>query len=573
MVRKAVFYNLKQPIQKRLLFMKPRSSSSSHSFSNSRPQGFNQPKPAVVPASAFYYDAPVVTPVTTGRNVSSNNSLKSSKSTATFRKEELVSMSPFYHDDRPLNHARHPRIGSVHVGLPAAAKVLEPSKKSSHQQRHIQQKKRVQRLVVLLAGALLAGGLLVSGLFQLGQWAVSHYAPMAPVDNFEASTVKPDSSLPLTTSARFLQNSAFELPTLRVNQTALMGIDSWLNPSLTWPYERVALAPLPPLALPAETINTTLQSDLDSLALQLGLGFRPHVLFYDPFSNTHAELNAQEPVPSASVIKLPLLYLYGLRLASGIASPSDTLLLEERHRVEGSGIWIGKPAHSRFSLGETAANMIQSSDNVATEMMLESLGGVEKVNQQWRALGYSSTRVRNQLPDKAGMNTISMTEMVQTLMGIQHHSVFQSGQANLQLMDILEKTHNRRLIPGMLPKETKVFHKTGDIGKSLGESALVQLPDGRYYYLAMMVERPHNNGLAADFIRLFSKRVYEYQVSHNVVRNQPLLATISGDRNLLPVVAVIDSVRLTPSAPTIVSAASSVVASSLPTPPDSVEVF
>jgi beta-lactamase class A len=313
---------------------------------------------------------------------------------------------------------------------------------------------------------------------------------------------------------------------------------------------------LPPLALPAETINTVLQSDLTLLASQLGFGFRPHVLFYDPFSSTHAELNAFESVPSASVIKLPLLYLYGLRLASGVAQPTDSLLLEERHRVEGSGIWIGKPAHSRFSLGETAANMIQTSDNVATEMMLESLGGVEKVNQQWRALGYTSTRVRNQLPDKAGMNTVSMAEMVQTLMGIQHHSVFQGGQANLQLMDILEKTHNRRLIAGLLPKETKVFHKTGDIGKSLGESAMVQLPDGRYYYLAMMVERPHNNGQAADFIRLFSKRVYDYQVAHKVVRNGALMASVVSAGVGVPV----DS--------------SGVIATALPVPPaEAVEVF
>ena len=541
--------------------MKPRSSSSSsssQSFSSNRSQGFSQQKPAVSPAASFYYDAPIVpTPTVAGRSTVANKSpLKSSQSINAARKESKGSMSPFYNDDVPLNRSLPPRVGRVHAGFPAKASVVAPAVKKSHQRRHVQQKKRVQRFVVLLASVLLAGGLLLSGLFQLGQWAIGHYVPSSTsAEILESPTESP-----------VFSTASFDVPPPRVNQTALLGVESWLNPSLNWPYEQVNLAPLPPLALPSEAINTALQSDLTLLASQLGSGFRPHVLFYDPFSNTHAELNAFEPVPSASVIKLPLLYLYGLRLASGVAQPTDSLLLEERHRVEGSGIWIGKPAHSRFSLGETAANMIQTSDNVATEMMLESLGGVEKVNQQWRALGYTSTRVRNQLPDKAGMNTVSMAEMVQTLMGIQHHSVFQGGQANLQLMDILEKTRNRRLIAGLLPKETKVFHKTGDIGKSLGESALVQLPDGRYYYLAMMVERPHNNGQAADFIRLFSKRVYDFQVGHKVVRNQPLMASVSGVNGSGMVATVADRSAVATVLP--VSAVTS-----LPTPPEAVEVF
>lgn len=543
--------------------MKPRTSSSSQSFSSNRPQGFSQQKPAVVPAASFYYDeAQRVLPPVTGRATSANKQLLN----PALGKESRVSMSPFYNDDVPLNRPSSSRVGKVHVGFPAKASVAAPAPEKSHQRRHIQQKKRVQRLIVLLASVLLAGGLLLSGLFQLGQWAIHQYMPSATTAEILQSPTEMANSPVLSTAS-------FDVAPPRVNQTALLGVQSWLNPSLNWPYERVNLAPLPPLALPSETINTALQSDLTLLASQLGSGFRPHVLFYDPFSNTHAELNAFEPVPSASVIKLPLLYLYGLRLASGVAQLTDSLLLEERHRVEGSGIWIGKPAHSRFSLGETAANMIQTSDNVATEMMLESLGGVEKVNQQWRALGYTSTRVRNQLPDKAGMNTVSMAEMVQTLMGIQHHSVFQGGQANLQLMDILEKTRNRRLIAGLLPKETKVFHKTGDIGKSLGESAMVQLPDGRYYYLAMMIERPHNNGLAADFIRLFSKRVYDYEVGHNVVRNQPLMASVLEIKNLSTAVSVPSASVVVQHPSPMVAEASSVATDELPAPPEAVEVF
>ena len=547
--KKASLHLLSNPAKKSCFFMKPRFSASSNVA-----RGVNSQKPALTPATSFYYDA-AVEPSTKGETATSSGVAKTAQSATAWHEEIPITPSPFHPNTHPFNRPIHQKVGRVHVGLPAQSPTVD-KRKRSHQQRHTQQKKRTQRLLILLSGVLLAGGLLISGLLQLGQWVTHQTATQQSVLVERPIPASFGGFSSLATHSGVFKGEPVNAPSLRANQTTLFGVDSWLNPALNWPYERVALAPLPPLALPSETVNGTLQAYLDSSALQLGSSFRPHVLFYDPFSNTHAELNAQEPVPSASVIKLPLLYLYGLRLASGVNQPTDSLLLEERHRVEGSGIWIGKPEHSRFTLGETAANMIQTSDNVATEMMLEALGGVDRVNQQWNALGYASTRVRNQLPDKAGLNTISMVEMVQTLMGIQHHGVFQSTQVSGYLMDILEKTHNRRLIPSLLPKGTRVFHKTGDIGKSLGESAMVQLPDGRYYYLAMMVERPHNNGQAADFIRLFSKRVFDYQVAHKMVRNGALMASVASAGAGVPV----DS--------------SGVIATALPVPSaEAVEVF
>ena len=570
--------------------MKPRPSSAAYSE-------LNAPLPKTVglqgaSADLFYYD-----------NTPSSASVPTLSITPSSPiAQEFPLMSSDYRSTSSIGQPveRKPRTIAqpVQARLPVNAST---TKKKGAQHRYIQQKQRFQRLMLVVLAGVLAVCLLGLGLMQLAQWIVAYTMPQTlPSTTVSARLMVPPqqgqvgavaSSFTPMASAYSVNVDSLFVPyrvtgvvkgeplnavDVRVNQTVLPSVDAWFANGLHWPYAGVTPAPLTPLPLPAETTNVVLQQTLNQMAGQLSMAFKPHVLFYDPFSNTHAGINATDAVPSASVIKLPLLYLYGLQLAAGTMQPTQPILLEKRHRVEGSGIWIGRPEHSLFKLHETAANMIQSSDNVATEMMLEALGGVDKVNAQWAGLGYHQTRVRNQLPDKVGLNTISMQEMVQTLMGIQQHPVFQAGQTNVALMDILEHTRNRRLIPGLLPPNTRVFHKTGDIGKSLGESALVQLPDGRYYYLAMMIERPHNSAAAAEFIRQFSQKVYAYQVTHPVVANKALLASVQAVTKGAVEQQQVQSSSGVVSTPPIV--ANTVVTDATntlvtPPPPEAVEVF
>jgi beta-lactamase class A len=240
---------------------------------------------------------------------------------------------------------------------------------------------------------------------------------------------------------------------------------------------------------------------------------RPHIMLLDAQTLEWAGYREQGEVSSASVIKLPLLYLYALHVNAGTLDPMDFIHYAERHRVSGSGRWQFQGVNQYFTGFQTAEAMIQSSDNSATEMMIDLLGGKNSVNQQLEALGLQETRLRETLPDLNGYNTISPYEMVGLLLQLKEHPIF-SEETRAMILGILEGTHNRGLIPALLPKETLVAHKTGDIGKSLGEAALVYLPDGRTYYLAVMVERSHNDYNAKTFIQTLSKAIWDDYMSH-----------------------------------------------------------
>jgi len=67
----------------------------------------------------------------------------------------------------------------------------------------------------------------------------------------------------------------------------------------------------------------------------------------------------------------------------------------------------GKPLGTRFPVYETATEMIRVSDNSATNLLIQRLGGMPSLNRRFTALGLTATVLNNWLPDLKGTNTTS----------------------------------------------------------------------------------------------------------------------------------------------------------------------
>jgi len=237
--------------------------------------------------------------------------------------------------------------------------------------------------------------------------------------------------------------------------------------------------------------------------------YRPYFYFYNPQDNTYVEINGYSPVPAASVIKLPILLHYLLSLDENMLTVDTPLLYAEFHRAGGAGILQYQPAGQDLKANDVAAQMIRISDNTCTNMMISYLGGTDAVNRRLAELGLVHTRIRNWLPDLTGTNTISPYEMVSILYNIDHGPLI-SELSRYNGINILESTHNRRLLVAPLPQEAKVAHKTGDIGTAIGDSGIVYLPDGRKYFISMQVERPFNDYTVRDMVQRASRMIYDH---------------------------------------------------------------
>lgn len=241
----------------------------------------------------------------------------------------------------------------------------------------------------------------------------------------------------------------------------------------------------------------------------------PGIFVWDYQTGAFVNINADKEFPTASIIKLPLLHQLFRRVESGQIDLNDIMKLTEYYRTPGSGFIQCKAEGTVFTMKKLAEEMIQESDNSATNMILASVGGVDQMNRNMRDWGFSSSHMSNWLPDLDGTNVATPMDMGTMLYNIDNDS-FHTLSSTLTMTDIMSHVKNRFLIQSSLPDGAAFIHKTGDIGNMLGDAGIVTLPDNRKYIVVMMVKRPWNSYMAKQFIIDAAKTVYNSYASNSL---------------------------------------------------------
>jgi beta-lactamase class A len=74
----------------------------------------------------------------------------------------------------------------------------------------------------------------------------------------------------------------------------------------------------------------------------------------------------------------------------------------------------------------------------------------------------------------------------------------------------MQGTVTNTLLPAGLEKGAIIAHKTGDIGTTLGDAGIIDMPNGKRYIMAVMVKRPHNDENGRKLIQEISREVYQH---------------------------------------------------------------
>lgn len=301
------------------------------------------------------------------------------------------------------------------------------------------------------------------------------------------------------------------------------GMKAQMRPSLDWitvpphslatlPTQSLAQSPDPLklLDLPERYEDKAMRNTLLQVLQRTPGQLKPHLYYLNLKTGAYVNLEADAPVPAASVIKLPVLMDYFRAMGEGKFKATDPLYYDFIHQAGGSGDLQYRPPGFNLPSLQVAKTMIQISDNTATNMLVDNLGGMKELNERFQRMGLAHTSMGNWLPDLGGTNKIATRDMAKLLYNI-NYSDFLCFPCRQVAMRILEGVHNNRLIPAGLPPEVIVAHKTGDIGTSLGDSALVIPPNNDSYLLSIQVERPYNDGTAKPLIIELSRSVYQHQ--------------------------------------------------------------
>lgn len=264
---------------------------------------------------------------------------------------------------------------------------------------------------------------------------------------------------------------------------------------------------------------TSLKSAVQNLALA-SPNLTPGVFLVDLDSGAYVDVNAGASFPAASTIKMPILVAFFQDVDAGKIRLDETLTMQQDMVAGGSGNMQYKPVGTQFTALEVATKMITISDNTATNMLIAKLGGIEALNQRFRSWGLTTTVIRNKLPDLEGTNTTSPKELG-NLLALVNQGNLVSMRSRDRLLDIMRHTEKDTLLPSGLGVGATVAHKTGDIGTMLADAGLVDMPTGKRYIAAVMIQRPNNDPRAEKLISAISGIAYQ-QFSQNAITPNPI---------------------------------------------------
>ncbi|MEB3885752.1 serine hydrolase [Lyngbya sp. CCY1209] len=235
----------------------------------------------------------------------------------------------------------------------------------------------------------------------------------------------------------------------------------------------------------------------------------PGLMVLDLQTGNYVGLGDRTQFPAASTIKVPILVAFFQAVDAGEIRLDEMLTMTEADVAGGAGELQYQPTGSEYTALEVATQMIVISDNTATNMIIDRLGGAEILNRKFRSWGLQDTAIRNPLPDLDGTNTTTPRDLV-SLMAQLHQGGLLSMTSRDRLLRIMVQTENDSLLPAGLGRGAIIAHKTGTLRMLLGDVGLVDLPNGKRYILAVLASRPDEDMAAQSLIQEMSRTVYEY---------------------------------------------------------------
>jgi beta-lactamase class A len=261
-----------------------------------------------------------------------------------------------------------------------------------------------------------------------------------------------------------------------------------------------------PILLPHKELKET-KAEIQALATAQP-DLSPAMFFYNPDTGVYLDWGGDQAFPAASTIKLPILIAFFQEVDAKKARLDEKLTMRKDLVATESGDMQYRPPGTQFTALETADKMITISDNTATNMLIDRLGGAAALNQRFQGWGLTQTVIRNPLPDLQGTNTISPKDLSTLMLKISQGELL-SAHSRDRALEILRNTVTDTLLPQGLGEGANIAHKTGDIGSVVGDSGLIDMPNGQRYVATIMVKRPHNDPRAQELIRQVSKMTYQ----------------------------------------------------------------
>jgi beta-lactamase class A len=223
-------------------------------------------------------------------------------------------------------------------------------------------------------------------------------------------------------------------------------------------------------------------------------------------------INADETMDTMSVIKIPLMAEVFRQIEAGKFALTDRVTFKETDKRPGTGVIRSLDAGASLTIKDLITLMIIVSDNSATDMLFEKVGGTEPVNKLMQSYGLNTIKATGPSdvwfkalraePDAWKFHTEGKTpyglssprEMAKLLEKI-HKGEAVSKQASEQMLQIMRG----QVYSSRLPKYVTGFrvpHKTGDFLPYIGNDVGILESANRHIVVSVFTAR--HNGIGPN---------------------------------------------------------------------------
>lgn len=272
-------------------------------------------------------------------------------------------------------------------------------------------------------------------------------------------------------------------------------------------------------------VARALQSEIERIEKESGARAIA-VALHDLETGLELQHHADRWFHAASTIKVPILLGAFAAIDRGDLLPHSRVHVRNRFlsvvedipfRVE-SGRDANSAVHNAIGkmmrVDELAYHMITTSSNLATNLLMGVIGS-DAVNKTLRELdvedGIELRRgVEDELAfDKGINNMVTATGLLRILVMLAEGRAF-SPALSRRMMDILHGQEFNQGIPALLPKGTRVAHKTGEISTVAHDAGVVYLPKRKPYVLVILTEWDPVASGRSRTIAAISHAIYQF---------------------------------------------------------------
>jgi beta-lactamase class A len=198
-------------------------------------------------------------------------------------------------------------------------------------------------------------------------------------------------------------------------------------------------------------------------------------------------VNADVTMPTASLIKFPVMVEAYYQFQEGKAKPGDLVILQKDDMVPGAGVLTPHfSPGATFTLRDAIRLMIAFSDNTATNLLLDQIG-IRPVNARMESLGLPETRINSKTykrstssvdmarSEKFGLGSTTANEMIR-LLTMLHENKLVNEMACKEMTELMLKCEDRDKFPRFLPADTRIAMKTGSVDAVRCAAGIIYVP-------------------------------------------------------------------------------------------------